>query len=231
MRKLFIFLAPLFLVSCSEGSHSHDGKYKAGVFNSSMTWVTNEEVELDGNVMYFRSSSIIDKSTLSEYKTSCEQFVDRVEFKGKDGLTLIGRFDKDGNLNYGEYTYKKVLEENVKVNTPDKKSFQMKEQQFSVTKTNEPKTQGTFFTGTKSFCSQEREDDCIEITIKENGDISFFDPTDGGSKPTTGHIQGATIVDANGKDLFIKYKPYHLYMKRGVKWVDFNELKTETETN
>ena len=225
MRKLFILSATLFLISCSKGDHSHDGKYKASVFNASMTWVTNEEVKLDGNVMYFRSTSIGDNSTISEYKTSCEQFPDRVEFKGKDGLTLVGRFDKDENLKYGEYTYKKVLEENGKVNTPDKKSSSQKnEQEVSVTNTNEPKTQGTFFIGTKSFCSQEREDECIEITIKENGDISFSDPTDGASKLTTGHIEGATIVDANGKDLFIKYKPFHLYMKKGVRWVDFNEL-------
>jgi hypothetical protein len=84
-----------------------------------------------------------------------------------------------------------------------------------------------YFVGTKSFCSNEYEDDCIEITITENGDVSYSDPTDIGSIKTKGHINGFAIFDEDDKNLFIKYKPYHLYLKRGKKWIDFAELKSE----
>ena len=141
---------------------------------------------------------------------------------------MVARFDESGNMKYGEYTYKKLIEDTGTGNVSDKRiPLHKKEQGIPVVKIDEPKTQGVFFTGTKSFCSQEYEDDCIEITIKENGAVTFSDPTDAASKLTTGHIQGVTIVDANGKDLFIKYKPYHLFMKRGNKWIDFNELETQ----
>ena len=89
----------------------------------------------------------------------------------------------------------------------------------------EPTTNGTFFIGSKSFCSNEYEDDCLKVTITENGDVSFYDFTDGDTTSIKGHIVGNKVIDDNGKNLFIKYKTYHFYMKRNKKWVDFNELK------
>jgi len=231
MRSLLLFFIPILLASCT-GNHYHDGKYKANVFtDASLSWVRTEQIELDGNDMYYRSTSIIDNTVQSEFKTSCNQYPDRIEFKNKDGITCIARFDQDGNLKFQEYTYKKIMGDTTERNLSERKSSTQLKQvtEISKLKIDEPQTKGTFFIGTKSFCSSEYEDDCIEITITRNGDVTLSDPTDEVSPSRVGHLQGSAIVTANGKDLLIKYKPYHLYMKRGDKWIDFNELKDVSE--
>jgi superfamily I DNA and RNA helicase len=105
------YLIPLILLSCTT-NHSHDGKYKAAVFtNASLTWVNDQEIELEGNTMDIKALSVVDTTILAEFKTTCKQFDDRIEFKGKDGVTVVARFDKDGNLKYGEYIYEKINDE------------------------------------------------------------------------------------------------------------------------
>jgi hypothetical protein len=102
IKHSIILLISLFLISCS-GHHYHDGKYKATVFsNAAMTWVNDEEIEIKGNEMYLKSKSSFDNEVYGEFKTSCRQYPDRVEFKGKDGLTVVLRLDDDGNFKIGE---------------------------------------------------------------------------------------------------------------------------------
>lgn len=108
MKKILAILCISVQLSCTS-NHQHDGKYKAAVFtNASMTWVNDEEIEFNGNDMIFKSMSITDGSLLSEQRLSCTQYPDRIEYKGKDGIINIVRLDENGNLKYGEYTYKKV---------------------------------------------------------------------------------------------------------------------------
>jgi hypothetical protein len=95
------------LISCS-GNHFHDGIYKGNVFNNNLTWVQEEQIELNGSKMHVRERSVIDSSIQAEYKTTCSQFEDRIEFKDKNGIVVVGRFDDDGNLKYGDYTYKRA---------------------------------------------------------------------------------------------------------------------------
>lgn len=66
-----------------------------------------EQIELDGSTMHVVERSVIDSSIQAEYKTTCKQFPDRVEFKNKNGIVEVCRFDDDGNFKYGDYTYKK----------------------------------------------------------------------------------------------------------------------------
>jgi hypothetical protein len=95
------------LMSCS-GNHFHDGIYKGNVFNNNLTWVQEEEIELNGSTMHVTERSVFDSSIQAEYKTTCNQFEDRIEFKDKNGIVVIGRFDDNGNLKYGDYTYKRA---------------------------------------------------------------------------------------------------------------------------
>jgi len=108
MKKLLLYFTLLFIVSCSSNNY-HDGKYQDSVFtNASLTWVNKEQIELKGNEMYITTLSIIDNSIIAEFKTTCTQYPEKIEFKGKDGITYIARVDEDGNIKYGEYTYKKI---------------------------------------------------------------------------------------------------------------------------
>ncbi|MGZ3922066.1 MAG: hypothetical protein ACXVC7_17330, partial [Bacteroidia bacterium] len=65
MRKLMAFALPFFLLSCTT-NHYHDGKYKANVFNSTMTWVSEVQVDLDGNTLHVKHLSIVDGSIEEE---------------------------------------------------------------------------------------------------------------------------------------------------------------------
>lgn len=107
MKNLIIILIIGTLFSCNSTGNYHDGKYKTGVFNSNMTWVRYEEIEIKGNELYYKSFSVTGEPG-NEFKTSCEQFPDRVEFKAKGGITSIARFNENGDMTFGEYTYKKI---------------------------------------------------------------------------------------------------------------------------
>lgn len=140
-RHLMIPLISFLLISCSE-NHYHDGKYKATVFNAAMTWVNDEEIEIKGNEMYLKSRSSFDNEVYGEFKTSCRQYPDRIEFKGKEGLTVIARLDKDGNFKIGEYVYEKInSNQNTKArktevkSPPENKSIITKPETFQKGKT------------------------------------------------------------------------------------------------
>lgn len=108
MKKVIFCVLPLAFISCTS-KHLHDGTYKANVFtDASLSWVRSEEIELKGSDMYYRSVSVVDGSIGSEFKTTCIQYQDRIEFKGKDGVDYVARIDNQGNISYGAYTYKKV---------------------------------------------------------------------------------------------------------------------------
>lgn len=114
-QTFFITTLILSFLSCNLiSNHTHDGQYKANVFNdATMSWVHAEIIDLDGNTMSVKSISIVDSSILSEFKTACTQYNDRIEFKNKDGILQLARFDVDGNLKYGEYTYKLFKDEDT----------------------------------------------------------------------------------------------------------------------
>lgn len=108
-----LFYCVYILSSCNTTSLL-DGTYRATVFsNSQLSWVHYEELEITGSELHFRAISVADSKILNEFKTSCTQFQDRLEFKDKNGLIMIARVDENGNLKYGDYTYKKIVSENL----------------------------------------------------------------------------------------------------------------------
>ena len=140
MRTILLCFIPLIMASCN-GNHNHDGKYKANVFtDASLSWVRTEQIELDGDVMYYKSTSIVDNTTLSEFKIPCNQYADRVEFKNKDGITCIARFDQNGDLKFQEYTYKKITGNDTESSLTEKKSSKqlMKPERVLKSKIKEP---------------------------------------------------------------------------------------------
>lgn len=110
--KRILYLVLAISLTCCNSRRYHDGRYRASVFtDGSMSWVRNEEIELNGNEFIYRSLSLADDSVLNEIRTSCIQFPERVEINGKDGVSIVAKFDEAGNVVYGEYTYKKINSE------------------------------------------------------------------------------------------------------------------------
>lgn len=117
MRRNLISFIAILLVSCND-NHIHDGHYKSTVFtDASLSWVKMEELKLDGNELLYTARSAFDNRVFEEIKLECNQFPDHIEFKDKNGVKRIARFSESGDLQYGEYTYKKFdpnLEEDRK---------------------------------------------------------------------------------------------------------------------
>jgi hypothetical protein len=105
---LFYLIISVSVIACTE-NHFHDGGYKATIFtDGSMSWVNDEVIELDGNFITIKFISVVNKSILSEYKKTCKQYQDRIEYRNKDGIDFVVRFDEQGNMKYGEYVYKRI---------------------------------------------------------------------------------------------------------------------------
>jgi len=231
MKKLPIYCLLLFIASCSS-NHYHDGKYKATIFtNANLTWVNDEEIELNGNEMHCTSFSVIDNKILREYKTTCKQFEDRIEYKDKNGMTVIMRPDGNGNISFGEYTYermegKEIIDEN---NSKEEEPVESMETSVKNTKTDQKNILkpdngeslhiGAFIEAT------DYNPEMFDLYLK--GDIyTISKPKELGRGQTicTGTFKkNGIMVDRNGKGTGFKLIEGELYRLKNNTWVKYED--------
>lgn len=202
MKIIVVVYLSLLLVSCSD-NHFHDGIYKANVFNSNLTWVHEEQIELAGSTMHVTERSAIDNSIQAEYKTSCNQFEDRIEFKDKNGVTIIGRFDDQGNLKYGDYTYNrtdnidgiatKPVVQKPLIKKVDNRRFAMLPDDKTSAKPSQRHLQDI-----KTYSDGEISYDYVE-SVSTNINEPFFQ----GNKSFAGHIDDVYDVEIDGEQIKI----------------------------
>jgi hypothetical protein len=222
------FIVLSLLISCS-GNHYHDGKYKATVFsNAAMTWVNDEEIEISGNEMYLKSKSSFGDEVYREFKTTCIQYPDRVEYKGKDGITVVVRFDKDGNFKYGEFVYEKVnpnqkvdpkkveLKPLIRENDNGAITFLPKENRQSTG--NDADDFAALFVEDKEYYPEtlnlRLNGEVFTITLLSDNDKETF--LCSGSRNNEGRI-----IDVNGNETAFKIKEGMLYRKKQGQWVKY----------
>jgi hypothetical protein len=209
MKQIFLITSLfLFLYSCKISNHSHDGQYKSNVFNdATMSWIHTEIIELDGNTLSVKSISIIDGSILSEFKTDCTQYDDRVEFKNKNGVVQVARFDVNGNLKYGEYVYRKIKDED----TSTELTFtNANTTQQIATKYNNDKVKGKTVNTVairktpsgeviKTYSDDQVSYDYVQNVIPNSSEFFFQ-----GTKNFDGHIDDNYVVSIHGNRIIIK---------------------------
>jgi hypothetical protein len=243
MKRLIAYLLPLIAISCTN-NHYHDGKYQASVFtDGSMSWVRNEEIELRGSDMYYRSLSLADNSILNELKITCVQYEGHIEFKNKDGITVIARIDEDGNIKYGEYTYKKVGDEEPVTETANESVQPLIKNNGDGTITlNDEKKKGEpeetvettatnfFFTGTKKFSDGDGWEYLVtikgkEITLKlyPTANNEFYSDKKKPKEVITGHIEGGEIITPENSFRIESGALYELNNEGG--WNEFRMVK------
>jgi hypothetical protein len=233
MKQIFFTtILTLLFSSCNLiSNHSHDGKYKSNVFNdATLSWVHTEIIELDGNTMSVKSISIIDSSILSEFKTECTQYNDRVEFKNKNGIVQIARFDGNGNLKYGEYTYKIQNEDPSSTQSNSVTGTEKKSAKLIKEKNNETKeTSDDDLSLLGSFLEDTSINPEYYNLYKKNGILTIKNANSNQEEIICkGSIRkDGRIIDSNNVETIFKYKNHFLYKLKNGNWIKFVDQTDE----